>query len=167
MARSAPAPRSARRRFAGRFAGITLALVVGAATAGGCASGTGSPTTPTLPLTTWETPSSTWAPSPTLSPEPTTTTEITTSSPAVVAPAPVVPHTAASHTVAKTQTRGSSSGSCAANEYRNVNGNCVQRPTHADSAPAGATARCHDGTYSFSQNRRGTCSSHGGVAEWL
>lgn len=26
---------------------------------------------------------------------------------------------------------------------------------------------CGDGTYSFSQNRRGTCSYHGGVAEWF
>jgi Protein of unknown function (DUF3761) len=34
-------------------------------------------------------------------------------------------------------------------------------------APAGATAKCNDGTYSFSQHRRGTCSHHGGVAVWL
>lgn len=33
--------------------------------------------------------------------------------------------------------------------------------------PAGATAICNDGTYSYSQNRRGTCSHHGGVREWL
>lgn len=42
-----------------------------------------------------------------------------------------------------------------------------RRPVRARTAPAGATARCRDGTYSFSQNRRGTCSHHGGVAEWL
>lgn len=40
-------------------------------------------------------------------------------------------------------------------------------PTPSNTAPAGATARCNDGTYSYSQNRRGTCSHHGGVAEWL
>lgn len=34
-------------------------------------------------------------------------------------------------------------------------------------APLGATAECNDGTYSFSQNRRGTCSHHGGVRRWL
>jgi uncharacterized protein DUF3761 len=28
------------------------------------------------------------------------------------------------------------------------------------------TAMCRDGTYSYSANRRGTCSHHGGVAEW-
>ncbi len=39
----------------------------------------------------------------------------------------------------------------------------VSQPT----APAGASAVCRDGTYSYSQNRRGTCSHHGGVAQWL
>lgn len=29
------------------------------------------------------------------------------------------------------------------------------------------TAICRDGTYSYSSNRRGTCSHHGGVARWL
>jgi hypothetical protein len=33
--------------------------------------------------------------------------------------------------------------------------------------PPGATARCRDGTYSYSQHRSGTCSYHGGVARWL
>ncbi len=35
------------------------------------------------------------------------------------------------------------------------------------SPPPGATARCGDGTYSYSQHRSGTCSHHGGVAVWL
>ncbi len=33
--------------------------------------------------------------------------------------------------------------------------------------PTGATAKCKDGTYSKSQHHSGTCSKHGGVAEWL
>lgn len=37
----------------------------------------------------------------------------------------------------------------------------------ANAPPAGATAQCRDGTYSFSQHRQGTCSHHGGVARWL
>jgi hypothetical protein len=37
----------------------------------------------------------------------------------------------------------------------------------ADGAPPGATARCSDGTYSFSEHHQGTCSHHRGVAEWL
>jgi hypothetical protein len=51
--------------------------------------------------------------------------------------------------------------------YRNVNGRRVHSPVIRRSAPAGATARCRDGSYSFSRNRRGTCSHHGGVAQWL
>lgn len=51
--------------------------------------------------------------------------------------------------------------------YTNVYGNEVPSPYYAPSAPAGASARCGDGTYSFSQSRRGTCSHHGGVDEWL
>ncbi len=35
------------------------------------------------------------------------------------------------------------------------------------SYPQGATAICNDGTYSHSQHRRGTCSHHGGVKQWL
>lgn len=51
--------------------------------------------------------------------------------------------------------------------YVNSAGNCVPRPVQAASAPSGATAKCKDGTYSFSQSRSGTCSGHKGVAEWL
>lgn len=32
--------------------------------------------------------------------------------------------------------------------------------------PAGKTALCHDGSYSASRHRGGTCSWHGGVARW-
>ncbi len=56
---------------------------------------------------------------------------------------------------------------CPNGTYVNSAGNTVCRPYSASSAPSGATARCADGTYSFSQSRRGTCSSHGGVAGWL
>jgi len=31
---------------------------------------------------------------------------------------------------------------------------------------SGASAKCRDGTLSYSRNRRGTCSHHGGVAVW-
>lgn len=51
--------------------------------------------------------------------------------------------------------------------YVNSAGNCVPRPTEAASAPPGATAKCNNGSYSFSQNRSGTCSGNGGVAQWL
>lgn len=51
--------------------------------------------------------------------------------------------------------------------YTNVNGHSVHRPAHANSGPSGATAKCYDGTWSFSENHRGTCSHHGGVQQWL
>ena len=51
--------------------------------------------------------------------------------------------------------------------YTNLDGHRVHRPARANQAPAGATARCADGTWSFSENHRGACSHHGGVASWL
>jgi hypothetical protein len=53
--------------------------------------------------------------------------------------------------------------------YRNADGNVVHSPAHTDTgaAPAGASAQCRDGTFSFSAHRRGTCSHHGGVARRL
>lgn len=55
------------------------------------------------------------------------------------------------------------------NYYMNSSGNEVHSPADSTngSVPAGATAKCNDGTYSFSQHHSGTCSSHGGVAQWL
>jgi hypothetical protein len=52
--------------------------------------------------------------------------------------------------------------------YVNSSGNVVHAPAHSTTgaAPAGASAHCSDGTYSFSQHHRGTCSHHGGVASW-
>jgi Protein of unknown function (DUF3761) len=51
--------------------------------------------------------------------------------------------------------------------YVNSKGETVKRPESCSAAPQGATAQCRDGSYSFSQSRRGTCSHHGGVAKWL
>lgn len=51
--------------------------------------------------------------------------------------------------------------------YVNVDGIRVPSPVFSETKPAGATARCRDGSYSFSQHRSGTCSHHGGVAEWF
>ncbi|HEY4458896.1 MAG TPA: DUF3761 domain-containing protein [Pseudonocardiaceae bacterium] len=56
---------------------------------------------------------------------------------------------------------------CGSDSYVNVDGQCVHDPESAASAPAGATAKCKDGTYSFSTHHSGTCSGHHGVAEWL
>ena len=61
------------------------------------------------------------------------------------------------------RTYGNSSGEY----YTARSGNRVHRPVQAARAPAGASARCRDGSWSFSGSRRGTCSHHGGVARWL
>ncbi|MEU4667118.1 DUF3761 domain-containing protein [Amycolatopsis sp. NPDC023774] len=53
---------------------------------------------------------------------------------------------------------------CGADYYRNSSGACVHRPS---SSSAGATAKCKDGSYSYSQHRSGTCSGHGGVLTWI
>lgn len=53
---------------------------------------------------------------------------------------------------------------CRVGYYENVNGHCVHRPS---SDPVGATARCADGSYSYSEHASGTCSRHGGVARWI
>jgi hypothetical protein len=56
--------------------------------------------------------------------------------------------------------------------YTNSYGNIVPRPCgnwHADtSPPAGSTARCGDGSWSWSQHpyASGTCSHHGGVKSY-
>ena len=39
--------------------------------------------------------------------------------------------------------------------------------TRTSNSPAGASAQCRDGSYSYSAHRKGTCSHHGGVATWL
>lgn len=53
--------------------------------------------------------------------------------------------------------------------YTNRQGQAVRRPerTLSSQAPPGASTQCRDGSYSFSAHRRGTCSHHGGVAQWL
>lgn len=52
--------------------------------------------------------------------------------------------------------------------YSNSSGNVVHAPARALAAPpVNASAQCWDGSYSFSERARGTCSRHGGVAQWL
>lgn len=63
--------------------------------------------------------------------------------------------------------QGRASAFCdTATHYTNVSGHCVHRPERASQAAIGWTAQCRDGTYSFSEHHRGTCSHHGGVARW-
>ena len=57
---------------------------------------------------------------------------------------------------------------CPAGYYRSRSAVCVPRPTTKRiDAPFRPSAICRDGTQSYSLNRRGTCSHHGGVSRWL
>jgi hypothetical protein len=65
-------------------------------------------------------------------------------------------------------TPATAGGSSSSDYYTNSRGVRVRRPTPSENGPPpGATAQCRDGSYSFSQSRRGTCSHHGGVSRWL
>ncbi|HEY3947623.1 DUF3761 domain-containing protein [Phenylobacterium sp.] len=72
-------------------------------------------------------------------------------------------HSSSSHSHSSSGSYGHSSS----HYYTNVSGHRVHRPVHARSAPHGASARCGDGSYSFSEHHQGTCSHHGGVSTWM
>ncbi len=91
---------------------------------------------------------------------------VITNAPAAAQPTPQQPAKAnggASNTAASAGEGGTSSG----RGYWNVDGEFVPSPVFSKTAPEGASAKCRDGSYSFSRHRSGTCSHHGGVAEWL
>ncbi len=97
-------------------------------------------------------------------------TPAVTSAPAPVVQAPITLPIAAQQSVPAPKPQKQEvpdSGLSNDNYYTNTYGNEVHSPAYSNSVPAGASAQCRDGSYSFSQSRRGTCSHHGGVAEWL
>ncbi|UQX10263.1 DUF3761 domain-containing protein [Candidatus Mycobacterium methanotrophicum] len=56
---------------------------------------------------------------------------------------------------------------CSKGYYKAASGDCVHRPVcGVPSPPPGATAKCADGCYTFSETLDGdsTCHGHGGVA---
>lgn len=50
--------------------------------------------------------------------------------------------------------------------YRSVDGSMVHSPTRGNWDYGPVTARCADGSRSFSHHHQGTCSHHGGVTRW-
>lgn len=135
--------------------GIILLLgVIGKTTSSSTAvQGIQTTVTPTIQATATPTATSTPVPTVTNTPTPTPT------------PKPI--YIAPTATPTPVATTSQSSGLSNDNYYTNSDGNQVHSPAYSNSIPAGATAICGDGTYSFSQHRNGTCSHHGGVAQWL
>ncbi|MDX3187407.1 DUF3761 domain-containing protein [Streptomyces sp. MN03-5084-2B] len=109
-----------------------------------------------VPVTTEAPPTTSEAPSVTSVPTTPQAVAPKVTAPKTTAPKPVAPKTTAQAAPAPAE--------CGADYYRNSDGNCVHRPSDN---PAGATALCKDGSYSYSQHRSGTCSGHGGVRTWL
>ena len=113
------------------------------------------------PTSTYSTPAysvpvTTEAPATTSAAPVATTPQAVVPAPKTTAPKPKAPKTTAQAAPKPAE--------CGADYYRNSDGNCVHRPSDN---PAGATALCKDGSYSYSQHRSGTCSGHGGVRTWL
>ena len=54
---------------------------------------------------------------------------------------------------------------CNNNYYVNSSGHLVHSPSCGEEHQK-RTAECRDGSVSYSEHHRGTCSYHGGVAHW-
>lgn len=103
----------------------------------------------------------------TKAPEPAAPTPAPIATPTPTQPAPTpTPSPAPTPTPAPDPT-STAPTDCTNGTYVNTAGNTVCSPETSSTVPVGATAQCVDGTYSFSQSHSGTCSHHGGVAQWL
>ncbi|WP_167336146.1 DUF3761 domain-containing protein [Amycolatopsis alba] len=154
---------------------LGMALAIGLLVAGGCGVETAPAgrVTSESSLPTSSAPTSSWAP-----PTPTTTTATPTPTPtlqqfvpptttAVDVPKQVDPVPSKTRPKTTPTAKAPNLAECGSDHYRNTDGVCVHRPASGPGAADGATALCKDGSYSYSQNRRGTCSGHGGVRTWL
>jgi len=133
---------------------LTIAAIIGAIVIAASSSSSpqtdikGTSTTPSSAQAIYSTPTNPPTLTPTDAPTPTKIYVTPTNTPAPT----VIP---------------SQSGLSNDNYYTNNAGSEIHSPAYSNSVPSGATAICGDGTYSFSQSRRGTCSHHGGVSQWL
>jgi hypothetical protein len=55
---------------------------------------------------------------------------------------------------------------CNNRHYVNSSGVLVHSPSCGKSSEGHETAICRDGSHSYSMHHSGTCSHHGGVAQW-
>lgn len=143
------------------FAVIALAALAGCGTDSGAVPINATATSSTVVA-------STTAPTTALAP----TTAPPTTPPPTVAPTTAPPVTAVTAAAPATTSAPAAASQpatdCPNGSYINSSGNSVCSPyASSGGPPAGATAQCNDGTYSMSQHRQGTCSGHGGVAQFL
>ncbi|WET83336.1 DUF3761 domain-containing protein [Amycolatopsis sp. QT-25] len=156
---------------------LGMALAIGLLFAGGCGvetAPTGRVTPQTGPVSTarttltTSTPSSSWAPpTSTATPTPAPQQFVPPTTTAVKVPKQVEPAPTKTRPKTTPSAKAPNPAECGSDHYRNTDGVCVHRPATGPGAAEGATALCEDGSYSYSQNRRGTCSGHGGVRTWL
>lgn len=151
--------------------GALGALLLGGATLAGCGAAIQGPIVTTIATSPWAPTPAVSSPSPATTPPATTTHVVAlTSTLALPPPAPTTTPVPARRTTTDAPSQNNLIGehpSCGVDEHRNVEGTCVNWPEHGPAAPFGVIARCVDGTYSFSQPWQGTCSRHGGVAQWF
>ncbi|HEY3724539.1 MAG TPA: DUF3761 domain-containing protein [Acidimicrobiia bacterium] len=138
-----------------------IVLFVGIGAAGAATGGNDSSTTHHAPAASSSVPSTHALVTSTTTSTTTTTTVPPTTTTTVYVPPPTAPPA--------TFAPAPPPVSCPNGSYVNSSGNTVCSPytPPGGGAPPGATAKCTDGTYSSSQHRSGTCSGHGGVAQWL
>jgi Protein of unknown function (DUF3761) len=87
------------------------------------------------------------------------TTSATAPAPAGASASPATPAPAAAKSAAAPAATSAAKSTTASTSAPTV--------AASNTDPTGATAKCKDGTYSKSQHHTGTCSHHGGVAQWL
>jgi len=68
--------------------------------------------------------------------------------------------------VGKTTKAGAKATAGATKEGAAAAKDATKTASKPSDAPADATAKCKDGSYSHAKQHRGACSGHGGVAEW-
>ncbi|MFD5092318.1 DUF3761 domain-containing protein [Amycolatopsis thailandensis] len=157
---------------------LGIALAIGLLVAGGCGVETvptgrvttqsSTSTTTTVPTVSTPPPTSSWAaPTTTDTPTPEPQQFVPPTTTAVAVPKQVDPTPSKTRPKATPTAKAPNLAECGSDYYRNTDGVCVHRPATGPGAANGATALCKDGSYSYSQNRRGTCSGHGGVRTWL
>ncbi|MBP2405955.1 DUF3761 domain-containing protein [Streptomyces syringium] len=149
-----------KRYGLGRAGAALLAALALGFGAVGCDDGDGGAKPdlkPTPSASVSATPSDIATPSPT----PTPTAEPTpTSAPTSAAPSTEPPADGAGSV-------GGGSGSVGGGAGGTSGGGASTAGVSTGGSHSGASALCNDGSYSYSAHRRGTCSHHGGVAQWL